>query len=328
MKTEDRLEHERQQLEDEINHGRLGDLRAPFRPEQIGKLPRQTCKACIDGVCNNRNHEKSRCAECNNWIGPHVHIDYVGHAEVTDRLLTADPYWNWEPLAWTPEGLPHIGQNGRQLSLWIRLTVAGVTRLGHGTAFASKAESTKELIGDAIRNAAMRFGVALDQWAKSDLHAQAQADEDEQAGMFSVETITEEDAGRVREMFDEISDEKTRIRVMTDWQRTLPQTVGQTPATELTDLFDSAAAAVKEFTANNGGPAAEAKAALKGKPKLTLADLKRWQAAIIQQNADEDTHEAVTMNHGKVAAVIALAQAMELTPSDIVQRAAEYAEKT
>ena len=30
-------------------------------------------------------------------------------------------------------------------------------------------KSAKECIGDAIRNAAMRFGVALDLWAKDDL---------------------------------------------------------------------------------------------------------------------------------------------------------------
>jgi len=32
--------------------------------------------------------------------------------------------------------------------------------------------ATKEIIGDAIRNAGMRFGMALDLWAKTDLHAE------------------------------------------------------------------------------------------------------------------------------------------------------------
>ena len=50
-------------------------------------------------------------------------------------------------------------------NLWIRLTVAGVTRIGVGDG-----KSMKEIIGDAIRNSAMRFGVALDLWAKEDLH--------------------------------------------------------------------------------------------------------------------------------------------------------------
>ena len=37
-------------------------------------------------------------------------------------------------------------------------------------------ELEKQLISDAIRNAAMRFGVALDLWAKEDLHAGKTAD--------------------------------------------------------------------------------------------------------------------------------------------------------
>ncbi len=51
-------------------------------------------------------------------------------------------------------------------NLWIKLTVCGVTRPGVGDG-----KTAKELIGDAIRNAAMRFGVALDLWAKEDLQA-------------------------------------------------------------------------------------------------------------------------------------------------------------
>ena len=108
-------------------------LRAPFPPDVIGKLPR-------GGVL----------------------LDFVGHAAVTDRLLQADPEWTWEPLAYTPEGLPLEDKGG----LWIKLTVCGVTRLGYGDG-----PDPKQRIGDAIRNAAMRFGVALDRWAKEDLWA-------------------------------------------------------------------------------------------------------------------------------------------------------------
>jgi hypothetical protein len=49
-------------------------------------------------------------------------------------------------------------------NLWIKLTICGVTRLGVGDG-----KNAKEVIGDAIRNAAMRFGVALDLWAKENL---------------------------------------------------------------------------------------------------------------------------------------------------------------
>jgi hypothetical protein len=113
-------------------------LRKPFPPASIGKLPK-------GGTM----------------------LDYVGHAAVTDRLLTIDPHWSWEPFAIGPDGLPAMDA-GR--NLWIRLTICGVTRIGVGDG-----KSAKECIGDAIRNAAMRFGVALDLWAKEDLVEFAQA---------------------------------------------------------------------------------------------------------------------------------------------------------
>ena len=97
-----------------------------------------------------------------------VKLAYVGHAALTDRLLDADPAWQWEPLAMSPEGLPVLDPMG---GMWIRLTVCGVTRLGYGHAGAKEGgDAIKEIIGDALRNAAMRFGAALDLWHKGDLH--------------------------------------------------------------------------------------------------------------------------------------------------------------
>jgi hypothetical protein len=116
-------------------------LRRQFPPEQVGKLPR----------------------------GGQV-LDYVGHADVTSRLLEADPAWNWEPLAKDESGLPlfDLADNGKPVGLWIRLTVGGVTRLGYGSVPSNQNDAVKVLIGDALRNAAMRFGVAIDLWAKGD----------------------------------------------------------------------------------------------------------------------------------------------------------------
>jgi len=97
-------------------------------------------------------------------------LDYVGHAAVTDRLLHVDPLWTWEPLAFADDGGPLIRFTGPDAELWIRLTVCGHSRIGVGTAPAKAFELSKQLVSDAIRNAAMRFGVALDLWAKEDLH--------------------------------------------------------------------------------------------------------------------------------------------------------------
>lgn len=136
-------------------------LRAAFPPEAIGKLPRITCRACSKKQCS--EHTRKQCRDCRNYITErHIHLDYVGHAEVTDRLLAVDPTWTWEPMGFTTDGLPAIDRNG---GLWIRLTVCGVTRPGYGDAQGKEGgDAVKEAIGDAIRNAAMRFGVALDLW--------------------------------------------------------------------------------------------------------------------------------------------------------------------
>lgn len=137
----------------------LKKLRAPFAAHQISLLPKPT----------KRDAPKGRCNECGGWHGlPAVHLDYVGHAALTDRLLDCDENWTWEPLALDANGLPLLDKDG---GMWIRLTVCGVTRLGYGDAQGKTGpDATKERIGDALRNAAMRFGAALDLWHKGDLH--------------------------------------------------------------------------------------------------------------------------------------------------------------
>ena len=150
----------------------LAKLRQPFPDHQISKLPKPT-KAQTDAV--KADYKKGvRCKVCGTWHHPDVvHLDYVGHAALTDRLLDADPAWSWEPAAVTPEGLPAFDRTG---GLWIRLTVAGVTRLGYGSADGKTGgDAIKEIIGDALRNAGMRFGAALDLWHKGDLHLEEEA---------------------------------------------------------------------------------------------------------------------------------------------------------
>lgn len=153
----------------------LDKLRQPFPPNQISKLPKESRKQ-ID-------ERKNRVAGCMVWQCPDcgnshhkdaVHLDYVGHAAATDRLLDTDPAWTWEPLAVNDKGLPAFDENG---GLWIKLTVCGVTRLGYGSADGkSGGDAKKEIIGDAIRNAGMRFGMALDLWHKGDLHVDEDAE--------------------------------------------------------------------------------------------------------------------------------------------------------
>lgn len=169
----------------------LSKLRERFKPKEIGKLPRVTCSACSKNECS--QHRKSMCDGCGNYISErHIHLDYVGHADVTIRLLDVDPAWTWKPHATDPDpamykaalesGNPEVVQmvldnappkferdaHGRPVGLWIYLTVGGVTKPGYGSCPSNQRDAEKVLIGDAIRNAAMRHGVATELWAKGD----------------------------------------------------------------------------------------------------------------------------------------------------------------
>lgn len=149
-------------------------LREPFPPHQVGKLPKQMKKDDPDkGKCEPGNARYSADGTfCGGWHARSLHLDFVGHAALTDRLLDADPEWSWEPVAVGPDGLPLFDRNG---GLWIRLTVCGVTRLGYGDAQGKNGpNAVKEAIGDGLRNAGMRFGIALDLWHKGDLHVDQQ----------------------------------------------------------------------------------------------------------------------------------------------------------
>ena len=100
-----------------------------------------------------------------------VELKYLGHAATTRALLECDPTWWWEPMAWTIEdqpGLPAftLDDQGRPIGLWIYLHVCGVRRPGYGSCLPGKSDAVKELIGDALRNAAMRFGVGINLWGK------------------------------------------------------------------------------------------------------------------------------------------------------------------
>lgn len=148
-------------------------LREPFPAHHISKLPKET-KAQIDQRKNDKSCIVFNCPVCG---GHHhknaVHLDYVGHAALTDRLLDCDPHWTWRPVVM--EGLPNPGAG-----MWIELTVCGVSRLGYGSADGKTGgDAIKEIIGDALRNAAMRFGAALDLWHKGDLHGPDETETEE-----------------------------------------------------------------------------------------------------------------------------------------------------
>jgi len=153
---------------------KLKELLKPFDDSDISHKPVPTKKQTEE---SKRNPSINiNCKICGGWHHKNVkHVPYVGHAAVTKRLLDVDPYWDWDFLHTSEDGSPVFDSNG---GLWLKLTILGVTRRGYGDAQEknfygddlrkAKANAIKEAIGDAIRNAAMRFGVALELWHKGE----------------------------------------------------------------------------------------------------------------------------------------------------------------
>ncbi len=165
------------------------------KPQPISRdqnQPKFPCKAGPDG--------KSQASVDNTFCGGFharsVHLTYVGHAGITTRLNEAvgPDGWTWRPLYTDPTPtqqrmleaavtagnvdlydriMQDVARNGAMRldsdgGLWIVLTVNGVEKIGYGDAQGKRGpNATKELIGDAIRNAAMRYGVGTYLWAKS-----------------------------------------------------------------------------------------------------------------------------------------------------------------
>lgn len=95
--------------------------------------------------------------------------EYLSHAHVTKILCEHDPAWTWEPMGLDALGRPAVyTADGKPVGLWIKLTLHGVTRPGFGSCEPSQREPMKVLISDAIRNAAMRFGIALALWSREE----------------------------------------------------------------------------------------------------------------------------------------------------------------
>ena len=93
-------------------------------------------------------------------------LDFVGHADITRILIEIDPYWSWEPCGWV-QGRPAIHVENGTATMWGWLTVHGKELLGVGSVRADKGDYEKELIGDFLRNASMRFGISLNLWTKN-----------------------------------------------------------------------------------------------------------------------------------------------------------------
>lgn len=143
-------------------------LRAPFPEDQLELKPQPLSRADQDkGRCEAGDKYSADGMFCGGWHVRAIHLTYVGHAGVTDRLneVCGEENWSLEPLALGPDGLPVI-RNGQ---LWVRLTIWGVTKIEVGDADGRGGyEEGKVIWSDALKRAAMRFGIGTYLWSKSD----------------------------------------------------------------------------------------------------------------------------------------------------------------
>ena len=97
----------------EIKTG-LAKLREPFPANQISKLPKESGKQRDERQAD--RNKAINCQLCGGWHHKNaVHLDYVGHAALTDRLLDVDPLWNWEPVAFGPGRIACHGSQRRHV---------------------------------------------------------------------------------------------------------------------------------------------------------------------------------------------------------------------
>lgn len=170
---------------------RMRLLTRPFTAGQVEKLPKVLGKGDLDkGDCVRGSRYSADGIACGGYHARAIHLDYVGHAGITMRLLEVDPKWDYEFQhvdlpAWVERAVASCYERGdyeearrlvrqhgapvtRDGGYWITLTILGDTRKGFGDA-ANKTgpNAMKEAIGDALRNAAMRFGAGTYLWSKS-----------------------------------------------------------------------------------------------------------------------------------------------------------------
>ncbi len=97
-----------------------------------------------------------------------MQLRYLSHVWVSRAFSEIDPEWTWAPMSYDDAGQPVLERDsqGQPVGMWITLTICGTTIPGYGSVDPGKRDAIKELIGDALRNAGMRRGVAGSLWTK------------------------------------------------------------------------------------------------------------------------------------------------------------------
>lgn len=143
-------------------------LREPFTEDEIELLPKYVGPMKDVNGKKVPANDRQRCDECGGFHAfPCVHLHYIGHAGITMRLndVVGPMNWSLTPFAIAQNGAPLLSDGGA----WFTLEILGIKKLCFGDAQGKTGPSAiKEIIGDAIRNGCMRFGIGTYLWSKSE----------------------------------------------------------------------------------------------------------------------------------------------------------------
>jgi hypothetical protein len=103
-------------------------------------------------------------------------IDTVNHAHVTNRLNHAAPGWTHGFSRWIEapgkDGMTHL----LAVIGWMEIDGIRHEEVGEVERPSTYGDEAKKAVSDFIKRAAMRFGVAIDLWAKEELEASAETE--------------------------------------------------------------------------------------------------------------------------------------------------------
>lgn len=164
------------------NDPRWAHVRRDFPANAQGKLPKPGQNASAAASC-------SICGGFHKGAGG-VHVDYLGHAFVRERLNEVP----WDLTIWrTASGDPMIIEEGELATLPFTMTVMGVDRHEVACAPTGKEEWPKLLWSDMISRGGMAHGIGLSLWQK-DMPAGGADDRSQPRGSRRAPTLPPPDA--------------------------------------------------------------------------------------------------------------------------------------
>ena len=225
-------------------------LQRDFAEDEIGLRPQVWCPACRDkdkggpqkacGMSKDArgsggvDHVRAKCKLCGqNITAAHMHLSYVGHAHLTQRLNEADPRWTWRPARDVPDEvmlaaiatgnaellkmvlsayppkiiemeIPTSRGTATERVMWGELVIHDdvgneIVMPGVGDAIGKAwgPNALKEMVGDLLRNAGMRRGAALNLWMGEErdrAKAENRASADEPSGYAARAGLFDDDA--------------------------------------------------------------------------------------------------------------------------------------